>query len=134
MLGCGRTSRTGARRCSTSSSPRRRRRSATRTGVCAGAIEYSQWYRKAKTAESRFQRAYLDRSRLTVDALCPGPRSGEGGVKIVVEVHLAVLSWRRIPLRRSLRISEVDEDDLTNLISAIEFVGTVFGGTIVSAS
>lgn len=38
-------------------------------GLVQGAIEYSQWYRKAKTAESRFQRAYLDRSRLTVDAL-----------------------------------------------------------------
>lgn len=41
----------------------------TAWGLVQGAIEYSQWYRKAKTAESRFQRAYLDRSRLTTDAL-----------------------------------------------------------------
>lgn len=41
----------------------------TAWGLVQAAIEYSQWYRKAKTAESRFQRAYLDRSRLTSDAL-----------------------------------------------------------------
>jgi len=41
----------------------------TAFGLVQGAIEYSQWYRKAKSAESRFQRAYLDRSRLTTDAL-----------------------------------------------------------------
>lgn len=41
----------------------------TTWGLVQGAIEYSQWYRKAKTPESRFQRAYLNRSRLTSDAL-----------------------------------------------------------------
>ncbi len=41
----------------------------TTWGLVQGAIEYSQWYRKSKTVESRFQRAYLDRSRLTTDAL-----------------------------------------------------------------
>lgn len=38
-------------------------------GLVQGAIEYSQWYRKAKTAESRFERAYLKKSALTRDAL-----------------------------------------------------------------
>lgn len=41
----------------------------TTWGLVQAAIEYSQHYRKAKTAESRFKRAYLDKSRLTVDAL-----------------------------------------------------------------
>ena len=41
----------------------------TAFGLVQSALEYSQHYRKAKTAESRFQRAYLDRSRLTTDAL-----------------------------------------------------------------
>lgn len=41
----------------------------TAWGLVQGAIEYSQHVRKAKTNESRFKRAYLDKSRLTVDAL-----------------------------------------------------------------
>jgi phage/plasmid-like protein (TIGR03299 family) len=41
----------------------------TAWGLVQGALEYSQWYRKAKTAESRFKRAYLDKSSLTTDAL-----------------------------------------------------------------
>lgn len=41
----------------------------TTWGLVQAAIEYQQWYRKAKTQESRFQRAYLDRSKLTRDAL-----------------------------------------------------------------
>lgn len=41
----------------------------TSWGLVQAAIEYSQWYRKAKTAESGFQRSYLNRSRLTTDAL-----------------------------------------------------------------
>ena len=41
----------------------------TAWGLVQGAIEYSQWYRKARSDESRFERAYLNRSRLTSDAL-----------------------------------------------------------------
>jgi phage/plasmid-like protein (TIGR03299 family) len=38
-------------------------------GLVQGAVEYAQHYRKARTAESAFQRSYLNRSRLTEDAL-----------------------------------------------------------------
>lgn len=38
-------------------------------GLVQGAIEYSQWYRKAKSDQTRFERAYLKRSALTTDAL-----------------------------------------------------------------
>lgn len=41
----------------------------TTWGLVQAAIEYSQHYRKARTAESRFQRAYLSKSLLTRDAL-----------------------------------------------------------------
>lgn len=38
-------------------------------GLVQASIEYSQWYRRAKSNETRFKRAYLDRSRLTTSAL-----------------------------------------------------------------
>lgn len=41
----------------------------TAYGLVQAAIEYSQHYRKSKSKESHFQRAYLDRSRLTTVAL-----------------------------------------------------------------
>lgn len=41
----------------------------TAYGLVQGSIEYAQHYRKANGAESRFKRAYLDKSRLTSDAL-----------------------------------------------------------------
>lgn len=40
----------------------------TAYGLVQGAIEYAEHYRKARSAESRFKRAYLDRSLLTADA------------------------------------------------------------------
>ena len=41
----------------------------TAYGVVQGAIEYNQHYRKARNAESRFKRAYLERSAVTADAV-----------------------------------------------------------------
>jgi hypothetical protein len=41
----------------------------TAYGLVQAAVEYSQHYRKAQSKESRFKRAYLDRDRLTVDAV-----------------------------------------------------------------
>lgn len=41
----------------------------TAYGLVQSAVEYSQHYRKAQSKESRFKRAYLDRDRLTADAV-----------------------------------------------------------------
>lgn len=41
----------------------------TAWGLVQASIEYSQHVRKAQTSDSRFQRAYLDRSALTADAV-----------------------------------------------------------------
>lgn len=41
----------------------------TAYGLAQAAVEYQNHYRKAQTAESRFKRAYLDRSQVTADAV-----------------------------------------------------------------
>jgi len=41
----------------------------TAYGLAQASVEYLNHYRKAQTAESRFKRAYLDRSRITADAV-----------------------------------------------------------------
>ena len=41
----------------------------TAYGLVQASVEYHQWYRRARSEESRFQRAYLDRSRFTADAV-----------------------------------------------------------------
>jgi phage/plasmid-like protein (TIGR03299 family) len=41
----------------------------TQWGLVQAAVEWQNHYRRANTAESRFKRAYLDRSRVTTDAI-----------------------------------------------------------------
>jgi phage/plasmid-like protein (TIGR03299 family) len=41
----------------------------TSYGLVQASVEYLNHYRKARTAETRFKRAYLDRSRITADAV-----------------------------------------------------------------
>jgi phage/plasmid-like protein (TIGR03299 family) len=41
----------------------------TAYGLVAASVEYLNHYRKARSAESRFKRSYLDRSRITTDAV-----------------------------------------------------------------
>lgn len=46
----------------------------TRWGLVQAAVEYNQHVRAARSAESRFKRAYLDRSAITADALALAQR------------------------------------------------------------